>query len=129
MESEAAPDTPRQIKAVRICGSAAILLCGAFCLKSAWSLSKFRSLFISMVESGMAAMPASAKFFVKNQLPLMGAIVLTAMVLVWTVWTARRISSLIYLITFGVLLFMLLTEFINWAMYQPLITVITKFQG
>lgn len=129
MDSETALDYPRQMKAARICGSAVILLCAVFSLKSAWSISKFQSIFESMVEGGMDAMPALVKILIKNQLPLMGAIALTAMGLVWTLCTARRISSLIYLITFGILFFTLLSEFIDWAMYQPLITIITKFQG
>jgi hypothetical protein len=129
VDSEAALDYPRQIKAARMCGSAVILLGAAFSLKSAWSISKFQNIIESIVGGGLDPLPALAKFLFKYQLPLMGAIALTAMVLVWPLWTARRLSTLIYLITFGILFYSLLTEFIEWAMFQPWIQVLTKFQG
>lgn len=122
-------DYPRQLKAGRIAGSVLVLALGIPALGMSHKLNQILSVFDSMVEGGAASLPSLTKFLIQNQIPLMGLISLVMMGTIWGLWMSRRLSTLIYLAGAVSAFFAILTGLIDQGIQQPLITIITKFQG
>ncbi len=129
MPMSADEDYPRQIKACRICGTVLVLVFGTLVLVKTLKIRFYTTVFASMVEGGITALPMITRPLNQYQIPLMALIVLVMMSTIWGLWLARRLSTLIYLAGAVATFFALLAALIEIGMHQPLLTIMTRFQG
>jgi hypothetical protein len=122
-------DYPRQIKACRICGTVLVLVFGTSILGMILKIRLYTTVFESMVEGGSSSLPPITGLLIQYRIPLMALIVLVMMSTLWGLWLARRLSTFIYLAGAVATFFALLAALIELGMHQPLLTIITKFQG
>ena len=121
-------DYPRQLKAIRICGTVLLLISGTQALAMSLKIKTYMAIFENMVEGGVDSMPRLTKFLMQNQTALLGLILMAIIGSLWGLWLSRRLSTMIYLAGGMFAFFVLINTVIELGMQQPLTTIITKFQ-
>ncbi len=136
MESEnfAAIDLQREYRrtllAARISATVFTLLAAAWCWLQHASIGQSVQIFENMVSGGFDAMPTLTKLVVNHSNSVAAVAALGGLGALAGVWFfGRSMSQVIYSGTAGVIIYILVGSVIYYALQQPLVTIITKFNG
>ena len=120
----------RTLRATRVAVTVFILLAATWCWFQHDSIDHSVQIFENMVENGIDSMPALTKFVIRNGDTIAGAGAMMGLgCLAWAWLFGRSISRVIYAGTAGVVAYLIAGSVIYYALQQPLITIITKFNG
>jgi hypothetical protein len=120
----------RTLLAVRVAATMFILLAATWCWLQHSSIGQSVQVFENMVAGGFDAMPSLTKLVINYSDAIAAAAALGGLGALAVVWLfGHRMSQVIYAGTAGVLTYLLVGSVIYYALQQPLITIITKFNG
>jgi len=120
----------RTLLAARISATVFTLLAAAWCWLQHASIGQSVQVFENMVAGGFDAMPTVTKLIVNHSDAVAAAAALSGLGALAGVWLfGHRVSQVIYSGTAGVMIYVLVGSVIHYALQQPLVTIITKFNG
>ena len=122
-----APINARELlKAIRVICCLLLAGSGLYAVASAMKISKFSMIFKEML--GDTEMPLASAVLDDYPMSFLFIPIFTTSIGIWFLSMARSAHRALYLAAGLSLVNILLAIFIDWALFQPLITIITKFQ-
>jgi hypothetical protein len=117
-------------RAVRMVGTAAVLLLLGWFFVESRTIPDYTDIFENMVQGGQEALPPLTKVVLARPDLIFLAVSALSLGLVGIMWGCTRHLSTAIWLSFGAVSLPLAGLIVfRMAMFQPLITVITKFQG
>lgn len=126
MPAEEAINAKALLKAIRVVCYMLMAASGAYALGLAMKIDKFTMIFKEML--GDAEMPAGTSLLIDNSTSWTFVPVIITVSGFWVLSKTRSLHRSLYLAASLIILNILVAMFIDWALMQPLITIIVKFQ-
>jgi hypothetical protein len=119
-------NTGELLKAIRVICCLLLAGSGLYALAAAMKISKFTVIFKEML--GDTEMPLASAVLTDYPMSFLFIPIFTTSIGIWFMSMACSAHRTLYYTAGLTLLNIMLAMFIDWALFQPLITIITKFQ-